>query len=246
MSFHRPSESDQPILIHNCTFDEDTEVNDDSTASKLESDRQAFLSFEETTVEFYSCDFIGLKNEAQLVYGSDSNITMMNIDIQGIEGTFMNTTGCNAQIKHSHFSYNNGTVLILYREKLRIEDSILTGNQGEYAGGIALYENCQAHVINSTLVGNEGEQHAGGIYLKGSKAHVINSTLTGNQGKHAGGIDVAESKAKVINSTLIGNKGEAAGGINVYKGNADVIDSTLTGNKGDQLEEFMCMIVRLM
>ena len=84
MTFYGSSESDQPILIRDCTFDGDAEVNDDSTASKLESDRQAFLSFEETRVEFYSCDFIGLKNEAQLVYGWDSNITMMNVDVQGI------------------------------------------------------------------------------------------------------------------------------------------------------------------
>ena len=130
MSFHGPSESDQPILIRNCTFDEDT-------ASELKLNRQTFLSFEETSVEFYSCDFIGLKNEDRLIYGSESNITMMNVDVQGIGGTFYKHHGMYCTNHPLPFHGQQGNCSnSLCGGKLRIEDSTMTGNEGEYAGGI--------------------------------------------------------------------------------------------------------------
>ena len=42
-------------------------------------------------------------------------------------------------------------------------------------------------MINSTLTGNKGEW-TGGIGLVNSKANVANSRLTGNEGKYVGGI----------------------------------------------------------
>ena len=110
MSFY----GNEQVVVRNCNFDENTEVNEvNSTTSKWKPYRQSFLSFEETTAEFYSCDFLGLKNKDQLIYSSKSNFTLMNIDVQGIRGSFMNATGCNVQIAQSHFNNNNGTVLIL-------------------------------------------------------------------------------------------------------------------------------------
>ena len=42
-------------------------------------------------------------------------------------------------------------------------------------------------MIKSTFTGNKGED-AGGIRLYDSKVDVTNSTLTGNKGKYGGGI----------------------------------------------------------
>ena len=41
-----------------------------------------------------------------------------------------------------------------------VTNSALTGNQGEYAGGIRLYKS-EANVTNSTLIENKGEQTGG-------------------------------------------------------------------------------------
>ena len=82
-------------------------------------------------------------------------------------------------------------------------NSTFTGNNGETAGGIILYENTKANVTDSTLTGNKGG-YPGGIILVNSEANVINSTLIEN---NAGGIYLYKSEARVINSTLTGNQG---------------------------------------
>ena len=252
MYLHGFTQSNHQVVIHSCRFDEDTDIKNNTV-------RQTFLSFKGTNIEFYSCNFTGLKYgvaSKNYIDCSFSNITMMDLIVRGIEGNFTHINGCIVQTTHSYFRENNGSVFIGYVGILKIKnshflnntvksgtislkDSIVhvinsqfTSNEGQFAGGIYLYYST-AHIVNCKSIQNNGK-YAGGIYLHHSEAHVIISTLIENQGEHGGGICLhANSEAHVINSTLIGNQGERSGGIYVYNSQAHVINSALTRNKGN-------------
>ena len=253
MEFYGFLESDQPVVIRNCMFDEDTTTNN-TVSSVLKS--KSLLSFKGTNVQLYSCNFSGIRDYRQSMLCLEGNVTIMNVVASAIEGDFVITEQCNVRMTNSYFKDNNGSSLISvrggklimenshlinntskYEEIVYLKDteahvinSTLKGNWGGYAGGIRLYES-NIHVINSTLTANKGE-HAGGIDLYDSEAHLHNSIMTINQGERTGGIDLYNSEIHVINSTLIGNKGEYSGGIDLYYSKARVVNSTLIGNRG--------------
>ena len=59
--------------------------------------------------------------------------------------------------------------MYLYNSEAGVTNSTLTGNQGEYAGGIRLYDSF-VNVINSTLIGNKGVE--GGALELDFNSHV--------------------------------------------------------------------------
>ena len=167
MEFYEFSQSDQPVVIRNCTFDEVTWTTN-STSSVLKS--HSLLSFKDTNVQLYSCNFTGIRGYPESMLCSDGNVTMMSVVARATEGTFMINRECNVQIMHSDIIDNSGSSFISVHDgKLKMENS---------------------HFINNT----SGD--IGIVHLKESEARVINSTLTGNQGEYVGGIVLIESEAQ--------------------------------------------------
>ena len=106
IEFYGFSDSDQIVVVQNCTFDEVT-AKKNSTSSALKSG--SLLSFNGTNVQLYSCNFTRIKGYSQSMRCSEGNITMMNVVVSGIEGDFMNTKDCNVHMTNSHFADNNGS-----------------------------------------------------------------------------------------------------------------------------------------
>jgi parallel beta-helix repeat protein len=71
---------------------------------------------------------------------------------------------------------------------LLVENSTLSGNQANFAGGLSVNSNggastvCVADVVNSTISGNSANEFGGGIYVGGSgRISVNSSTIQGNK-----------------------------------------------------------------
>ena len=227
IEFYGFSDSDQIVVVQNCTFDE-VSAKKNSTSSVLKSG--SLLSFNGTNVQLYSCNFTEIKHCSLSMFCLEGNVTMMDVVANGIEADFMNTKDCNVHMANSHFADNNGSRLISIDDgSFTMENSHFSNNTSKY-NGIVFLNNSKARVINSTISGNKGDQ-AGGIDLIDSSVKMVSCILTRNRG-FAGGIHLKGSSVRVINSTFSGNQGGRIGGIDVYKSKANVTDSTFTGNKG--------------
>ena len=227
IEFYGFSDSDQIVVVQNCTFDE-VSAKKNSTSSVLKSG--SLLSFNGTNVQLYSCNFTRIKGYSQSMRCSEGNITMMNVVVSGIEGDLMITKDCNVHMTNNHFADNNGSRLISVGDgNLTMENSQFFNNTSKY-NGIVYLNNSEAHLINSSISENKGNW-AGGIDLIDSSVEMVSCILSGNRG-FAGGIHLKRSSVRVINSTFSGNQGERIGGIDVYKSEANVTNSTFTGNKG--------------
>ena len=94
-----------------------------------------------------------------------------------------------------------------------------------WVGGIFVHDKSEAHLTNSTLTGNKGE-YAGGMYLHYSEANVTDSLLIENNSNRTVAIELFNSTIHVIYCSLTGNKGEQVGGICVYESEAHVTNCT--------------------
>jgi hypothetical protein len=125
-----------------------------------------------------------------------------------------------------------------------IRHSIISGNSGEYGGGIRVgpvffvngYPIGSASLTLTECTVIDNTAYSGGGIWVGGGATVIRSTITGNLATSSGGgISVSDGGATVIGSTITGNLAgfEGGGGIDVWNGTLAIAASTISGNAAD-------------
>ena len=132
-------------------------------------------------------------------------------------------------------------------EEIELDSVVITGNTGDYAGGIYFRGGGASLTIrNSTISGNEGLSFGGGAYITSAGTDgytglvIENSTISGNtSGAYGGAFYFAHSDGDSIirNSTISGNSALYDGG-GVYvshtvTGSVSIENSTITGNSAD-------------
>lgn len=132
------------------------------------------------------------------------------------------------------------------QNRVTITNSTISGNTGDYGGGIynagpclCIAANaCNMTIINTTVSGNSATQ-GGGIY-SGGVLTVTNSTISGNAASpnQSGGGGIANGGTMTLmNSTVSGNSAYHGGGILYFPANTPLvlneltlINSTITAN----------------
>ena len=119
---------------------------------------------------------------------------------------------------------------------LRLEGSILTGNEAEYYGGAVLVSN-NAYVHSSYFSDNESAKSGGAVTAYTGNLTAVNSIFVNNRAQGAGGAlySAEPDNVNVSGSIFQGNRAEDGGAIYVASGSDAVFvtDSTFTGNSVD-------------
>ncbi|MBX2999504.1 MAG: hypothetical protein KF893_13390 [Caldilineaceae bacterium] len=117
--------------------------------------------------------------------------------------------------------YNNGT--------LTVTNSLITGNEAEYGGGLANYMG-DVTITNSTLSGNTAD-YGGGIANYLGNMTIADSTLSGNTADYGGGLISNMGDVTIADSILSGNTAYfSGGGIARYAGTLTVTNISIFSN----------------
>ncbi|MBK6589387.1 MAG: Ig-like domain repeat protein [Acidobacteria bacterium] len=169
-------------------------------------------------------------NSNSTTYGIAGIYTTATMTITG--STISNNSATNFQ--------SDGGGIGLYGGFLTITRSIITGNSGEYAGGIQLYGGSGVLITDTTISGNTARQGGGGIskwYSSNSvPISIVNSTISGNTAGSGAGINTWASPVTITNSTISNNSASYKGG-GIYMVDSStqlkVTNSTITGNRAN-------------
>ncbi len=156
-----------------------------------------------------------------------------NVTINGITITGGSSNVDNLSIPGSGGGiFNNGS--------LTIDNSIISGNSANFAGGDGggIYSLGRLIIRNSTIRNNSAENEGGGIYINnsfGSSQVLLYSTINDNSARSGGGIYNSNSigETQLIGSTISDSSAEIGGGIYNYMGTFRVFDSTIRNNSAD-------------
>ena len=169
-------------------------------------------------------------NSNSTTYGIAGIYTTATMTITG--STISNNSATNFQ--------SDGGGIGLYGGFLTITRSIITGNSGEYAGGIQLFGGSGVLITDTTISGNTARQGGGGIskWISSSSVpiSIVNSTISGNTAGLGAGINTWASPVTITNSTISNNSASYKGG-GIYMVDSStqlkVTNSTITGNRAN-------------
>lgn len=157
---------------------------------------------------------------------------------------------------------SGGAILIQGGSRPTIADNIITGNRGDFGGGITVMSSPPV-IKNNSIIGNESDFGGGGIYCYSSSPTIEDNSIVDNRaGRDGGGIDCyrysspgllgnivmlntsgsggggivcgLESHPTMEGNTITENIAEYGGGIYSYWGSSPTIgNSTISGNIAD-------------
>ncbi|MEX2172656.1 MAG: right-handed parallel beta-helix repeat-containing protein [Pirellulales bacterium] len=128
---------------------------------------------------------------------------------------------------------------IFSQERLMLTDSVMTGNEAQWGGGVYNGEYGDLTVLRSTISGNTAISpgypvlgSGGGIYNHGGVAAVVESTISGNMAPDAAGIrNIYSGNLSVVDSTISGNIAEFdGGGLHNYGSSAFILRTSFSAN----------------
>ncbi|MEI8001951.1 MAG: hypothetical protein WCI50_11440, partial [Actinomycetes bacterium] len=131
-----------------------------------------------------------------------------------------------------------GGIAVTADASLTISDSVVTGNDGTYSGGVFVFngdlEMTRVVVQGNTVDVSAGAGVGGGLAIasnySGYELSIIDSTISGNSAPCGGGVYVnSPDVLHVANSTLYGNTASNGAAIVAASG-LDIVQSTITGN----------------
>ena len=137
--------------------------------------------------------------------------------------------------------YGLGGPIALYGGSLELSDSLLSENDGGYAGGALLLTHCSAMIARSTISYNLAEE-GGGISIRGGTTYLSECTIAHNgvgsyrNGGVGGGIEAENGVLFIRNSTITGNGanheiiGGRGGGLYLPSTKLDIISTIVAGN----------------
>jgi len=131
-------------------------------------------------------------------------------------GSYLNVDSCSFTGGVGYFppgAYSQaGGGISIYGQAV-ITNSTITGNQGVSAGGIDVYDDGSAVVVNCTIGNNTSEDTGGGINAVGSSSlQVINCTIIGNAGTTGGGVVANGTGTNIMINTIVTGNVLATGG----------------------------------
>ena len=120
-----------------------------------------------------------------------------------------------------------------YASSPTLTDVTISGNMGEYGGGIENLSSSSPTLTNVTISGNTATSRGGGMFIHDpSSTTLINVTISGNTaGLSGGGIDNGSSSSTTLtNVTISGNTAEYGGGMINYSSSPTLTNVTISGN----------------
>src|SRR5262252_5676972 len=136
---------------------------------------------------------------------------------------------------------NSGGGMEVLFSTVSLDDVGVSGNEADYAAGIAAFNYSALTVTNSTISGNVAARKGGGVEIvNGTTVKLANSVVSGNTASRGAGIFLSfYSELSLERSTISGNTANSApnlsgGGIYGYRcTKARLIDSTISANSGN-------------
>jgi len=99
----------------------------------------------------------------------------------------------------------DGGAIYCYRASPTISSNRIIGNEADYGGGMHLYDNSHAVVVNNIIAGNIAGA-GGAISCSDSNPTVTNNTIVGNDaGHYAGGVYCYRSSPQITNTIVWNN-----------------------------------------
>ena len=183
--------------------------------------------------------------ESMIIEGPDAE--QLTIDAQGdsrvfrindsVDANSLNVTISGLTLTGGHDV--NGGGAIFSQERLTLVDSIVTGNQAQWGGGIYNAEHGELIVRRSLISDNTAvsffppaKGSGGGLYNFGGTAQIFDSTITDNKAPDAAGIRNSDNGTlAVFNSTISENIAQYfGGGVSNDGGILTILNSTIHGN----------------
>jgi hypothetical protein len=93
--------------------------------------------------------------------------------------------------------------------KIKLTDSTVAANTGNYRGGGIVAVECPLALVNSTVAANTSLANGGGIYIEHGAGTLVNATISANSGQDAGGIFVYKGSLTLANTILSANTASA-------------------------------------
>lgn len=178
---------------------------------------------------------------SQLSINAGANSRIFNIN-DGNAGAVQNVTLSGLTLQNARTTTVASGGALTVRENLTIQDSILTGNVAQSAGGAIRQFDGSLTIVNSEITNNDADRYSGGgIAFTGSGDLMISgSVISGNDANAmfalspGGGAVIFDSTGTltVANSTIDGNTAVASGGgVSVVNAAAvNISGSTISGN----------------
>jgi parallel beta-helix repeat protein len=137
-------------------------------------------------------------------------------------------------IRHGWEEFGGG--ILSYYSSPTIEGNKVTGNTGDYGGGICSRYYSSATIENNRITENTATYDGGGIYCWGySSPSIEGNTITGNTAGYGGGgiCCWSSTSPSITRNTIMGNSAAiGGGGIYCRASSLPTIDgNTITGNK---------------
>lgn len=115
-----------------------------------------------------------------------------------------------------------------------ITNSSIDNNYAGFVGGGLYHEETELNLTNSTVTTNEASFAFGGVAIKNSTGNISYSTVSNNvaQNSSSGGINFSDSTGNISHSTISGNTALrlSGGGININSSTVNVDNSTISNN----------------
>lgn len=120
-------------------------------------------------------------------------------------------------------------------DELIMQRSTVTGNDGDRGAGIRLSGGTHqtARIDESTISGNDAQYAGGGIYATNHRLYIYGTTISGNTAPEGAGMSIGNHYLYVNGSTISGNIASTRGGaLDDRLGDSyiDFEDSTIAGN----------------
>jgi uncharacterized lipoprotein YddW (UPF0748 family) len=109
---------------------------------------------------------------------------------------------CRVTLNGSDFGPGGG--LLAEGGALAIENSLLHGNQGSPAGGVAWTAGAAGSLVNATVVANESGVGVGGVFIESNAAVAVNNTIIA---LNSSGIEASSGTSTFRNNDVHGNPG---------------------------------------
>lgn len=180
--------------------------------------------------------------------GYGQNQAGVGISISASTGTFeaklSHVTVRNNKINGSNTGMSDGAGIHVFGQSassqviLKLTDCVIADNSnlnGNFGGGVGLWTNTQAEIVNCTFSGNQSTSYGGGLSSRDGRVNISQSLFVNNIGGGEGGgifIDhYASQAASIANVTFAGNTADAGGAIYIGGGGMTIKNTTFSGNR---------------